>query len=96
MFTPDNKYIITGASDYIRVFDVQLNKLVFVLSGGHKKTITGLAVSSDSRFLVSGGLDGTLVKWDLQRREILQIVEEAHHGTTMNGKSLINFANCAL
>jgi len=64
-FTPDGQYV--AAADFrgiIRLFRVPDMQQVAALSG-HNGAISALAVSSDSRYLFSGGIDQALRIWNL-------------------------------
>lgn len=50
---------------------------------GHSNTVMGLAFSPDGRWLVSAGLDGHIIVWDVAKRTALRITENV-------GRSPIN------
>ena len=72
----NDRYIITGCKDScIRVFDIQTNQRLFILSGksssGHEKPVTSLSFlnfndeKEEGTFFVSGSWDGTAKIWYL-------------------------------
>ncbi len=48
----------------IRIWNVIENRCAQVLQGGHRSTVTALAFSPDTRFLVSSGKDRRLCVWE--------------------------------
>jgi len=82
--TPDNKYIISGgASDYsIKVFDLHARKQVYHFQDAHKGWIKSLAVTSDSRFLVSGSGAGevSIKMFDLETKQVVHHFSNVHTG----------------
>jgi elongator complex protein 2 len=47
----------------IRVWDVEANKCIQVLTGGHKSTVATMSFSPDGQYLVSSGKDRRLCLW---------------------------------
>ena len=59
-FSPDGKYLVTGAEDFlIRIWDIAQAKICFVLSG-HEQDIYSLDWSRDGKSIVSGSGDKTI------------------------------------
>lgn len=55
----DGKSIISGWSDgKIRAFGPQSGKLLYMINDAHHKAVTALAVTSDSKRVISGGEEG--------------------------------------
>ncbi len=66
VFTPDEKFIITGAGDgYVRVWDVETGEEVQRLTG-HTKAVNAVDITSDGKIILSGSADGTLRLWDFE------------------------------
>src|SRR4051812_8363398 len=67
---PGTERLVFGGSDF-RVYDVDLaaeKPEPRVLSGqGHGSYVTSLAMAGAGRWAVSGGYDGKLLWWDLER-----------------------------
>ncbi|KAG0745523.1 hypothetical protein G6F57_007394 [Rhizopus arrhizus] len=65
-FSPDGKYLATGAEDkQIRIWDIAKKRIRGVLTG-HEQDIYSLEFSRDGRILVSGSGDRTARIWDWQ------------------------------
>ena len=63
--TPDGKFAIACAENTIKVWDIESGNEVYTLNG-HSGQIKALAVTHNSRFLVSGGDDKMVKIWDLE------------------------------
>ncbi len=75
IFTPDNKYIITGSSDKtIKVWDIKTGKEKKTLTG-HGDYITSLSITRDGKYLASSSWDGTVLIWSLKKWKILTTLE---------------------
>ncbi|KAG9122589.1 general transcription repressor, partial [Ceratobasidium sp. 392] len=69
-FSPDGKYLATGAEDdQLRVWDVSTKQVYKNLDGRTKETIHSLNYSFDGRLLVSGSGDGTVRVWGVETDE---------------------------
>jgi WD40 repeat protein len=70
LVTPDGKRVISGSSDnLIRVWDLTSAKKLFELSE-HKDMIGAIAITSDGKYLFSGGKDSqnSIHLWNLQTK----------------------------
>ncbi|OBZ72774.1 Transcriptional repressor rco-1 [Grifola frondosa] len=64
-FSPDGKYLATGADDkQIRIWDIAEKRIRNVFEG-HQKEIYSLDFSRDGRLIVSGSADCTARIWDM-------------------------------
>ena len=45
---------------------------------GHRAPVTALALSRSFSTLLSVSSDGTVISWDLNRREIVRVIAEGH------------------
>jgi WD40 repeat protein len=91
--TPNNKYLISGSGDRsIAIFDLQTKQKVNHFADVHegKKSppflivnlgyIYCLAISSDSKYLLSGSEDRSILVIDLEARAVLHQFKNAHEG----------------
>ncbi|CAG8449097.1 6172_t:CDS:10 [Ambispora leptoticha] len=78
-FSPDGKYLATGAEDkQIRIWDIATQKIRNMFQG-HEQDIYSLDFSRDGRLIVSGSGDKTARVWDmLSGEELFKLtIEEA-------------------
>lgn len=84
-FTPDGRYILTGAGRWLdidpiaedntlRLWDVETDAEVrrFV---GHADAVVDVRISPDGRTAISGSWDQTLIRWNLETGEIIHRFE---------------------
>ena len=83
-FSKSGKTLIFTESNQVCFYDMP-SKAIKVSDVGHSKPILSLALSDDSTLLVSGGLDSTVVIWNVQSGLLLKKLD-FHHGvvTTVN------------
>jgi WD40 repeat protein len=68
-FSPDGKYIASGAHDRtVKVWDAENGKLSTSFEG-HGHFVTSVSYSPDGKFIVSGSYDMTLRIWDVENRK---------------------------
>ncbi|MFW9981527.1 MAG: WD40 repeat domain-containing protein, partial [Candidatus Thorarchaeota archaeon] len=73
LISPDNRYMLCGSKraplstkpGIVSVWDFELGILLKTFEG-HKGHITALAMTADSRYVLSGGQDGVVHLWDLE------------------------------
>lgn len=71
VFTPDEKFIISGADDtYIHIWDVETGEEVRRLEG-HTKDINQVDITPDGQIVLSASADSTLRLWDFATGELL-------------------------
>ncbi len=75
IFSPDNRYIITGSSDKtVKIWDIKTGKEKKTLTG-HGDYITSLSITKDGKYLASSSWDGTVHIWSLKKWKILTTLE---------------------
>lgn len=73
--SPNNKYLAVGGwmgkNDEserlgdVRIYDYQSGKMVKLLNRVHEDVIMSLKFTNDSKYLITGGADGVIVKWEV-------------------------------
>ncbi|XP_072167750.1 cilia- and flagella-associated protein 52-like [Diadema setosum] len=79
---PDGKSIVSAWDDNkIRSFFPQSGKLMYQIADAHNKGVTALAVTSDSRCIISGGGEGQVRVWRVspESQSLIQAMKE-HKG----------------
>jgi WD40 repeat protein/DNA-binding SARP family transcriptional activator len=72
-WSPDGGTIATTNADTVRLWDASTGRLRSTLLG-HTGPVFGVAWSSDSTRLVSGGSDGTARVWDVDSKEAAELM----------------------
>ena len=91
--TPDDRVLITGGLDGIRLWDLQAMKPIYILA--RFELVTALAIHPNGYILASGTQEGTLQLWNLRTGELLTEIE-AHANTintltfTPDGRTLVS------
>jgi WD40 repeat protein len=62
-FSPDSKFVVAAAANSVRMWEIASGKEV-ALTGGHRGSITALAVAPDGKTVVSRGGD-KLIRWEV-------------------------------
>jgi WD40 repeat protein len=95
-FTPDGKAIITAWDDgKIRAFYPQSGKPMYTISDAHNKGVTALACTSDSRTVVSGGGEGQVRVWEVNKSgQHMTAALKEHTGTVTCIKLRTNDEEC--
>ncbi len=68
VLSPRARYVLTASTDgTVRWWDARLQRGLLALQTHDRQPMNTVAISSDSRTVLSGGLDGRLYRWDLSR-----------------------------
>ncbi|PKO11592.1 MAG: hypothetical protein CVU39_28490 [Chloroflexi bacterium HGW-Chloroflexi-10] len=73
-FTPDGGNLVSAGGipdSLVIIWDIENFEIRNTLEG-HRGDVHSLAISSDSRFVVTGGSDSTVILWDLSTGELLR------------------------
>ncbi|KAK4548509.1 hypothetical protein LTR36_009419 [Oleoguttula mirabilis] len=82
-FSPDGKFLATGAEDkIIRVWDIA-NKQIRHSFAGHEQDIYSLDFASDGRYIASGSGDRTIRLWDIQENQCVLTLQIEDGVTTV-------------
>ncbi len=69
-FSPDGKIMVSRDQDGITLWDANtLEKLNDTPFNDHFSGVTAWVLSQDGRYMASGGADGTIIIWDVIKRE---------------------------
>jgi WD40 repeat protein len=69
--------LVTGWTDgKVRCFDGETGQLLWELADVHKGGVSALAVSHNQRFLMTGGVEGSVRVWDIKSRELVSHMKE--------------------
>ena len=91
-FSPDGKYLVTGAEDkQIRVWDIA-SKAIYHKLEGHEQDIYSLDFSPDGTTILSGSGDRTVRLWDVRTGKIDQIFSIEDTGPKDAGVTSVAFS----
>lgn len=72
-----DEVILSGWSDgKIRAFRVDNNSQLWQIDNAHKNGVTCIALSSNFKFIVSGGQEGEIRVWEIRSRELVAHLKE--------------------
>lgn len=93
--SPDNKWLFSGSSREVKVWDLDKESVKFTLNS-HTDKIMALAASPDGKRVYSAGIDKTVKVWDLEAAGKEVITIDGHKNGIMclalskNGKRLFS------
>ncbi|KAJ7108486.1 WD40-repeat-containing domain protein, partial [Mycena epipterygia] len=73
-FSPDGRYLATGADERIWIWDIVEKKQIRVIFEGHHQDIYSLEFSLDGRRLVSGSDDASVRIWDMDNYVAVRVL----------------------
>lgn len=82
VFSRDGKSIISAWNDgVIRAFTPLTGKLIYAIPNAHNKGCSSVAVTSNGKFLVSGGIEGQVRVWKIEpyMQSMIGVLKE-HYG----------------
>ena len=81
-FSPDNKFIVAGRGPgwkrnggTIHIWNAESGELINILKG-HTKVVNSVAVSPDSKLILSGSSDKTIRLWNIESGECVKIFSD--------------------
>jgi len=102
-FMPDSKRLVIG-QDAVKIMDIATGQITQTFNG-HRNGVAALAVSSDSKYIVSGGADGTTQIWNVETGGHLALVgsnndddwimfnPDGYFDSSKNGGELVSIVN---
>jgi WD40 repeat protein len=93
-FSPDGRYVLTGAADsVVRLWDLQTGEEIRQLSGD-MQDVNSAVFSPDSQFILTGSrFDHTVRLWDVETGEEIRRFSEGNAGTfSLDGQMIFVFS----
>ncbi|GAB5364326.1 hypothetical protein AAMO2058_000960000 [Amorphochlora amoebiformis] len=85
VIAPDGKSIVTGWEDgKIRAFTPTSGKLMYAINHAHKDAVTALAITNDSKRIISGGTIGHVRIWGISKQTQTMIASMKQHKGAVN------------
>lgn len=82
-FSPNSRFILASTQDStIRLWNYQISRCVKTYTGHTNRTYcipANFSVNTEPKCIMSGSEDGKIYIWDLQTRQVVQVIE-AHRG----------------
>lgn len=93
-FSKSGKVIAATDKNMVKVFNSTTGELIQQFEGGHSYDVLCLDLSTDSTLLASGDVDGTLVLWNLENKQILKSL--TYHNSTVTSVKISTDSNFLL
>lgn len=77
----NEEYVTAGQDHYIRIWKDKPQKSLISELKGHSNDVTSIAISYDSKFMVSGSRDNTIRLWNYSQRTCVDTLLSQHTGT---------------
>lgn len=91
-FSPNGKYILTGANDLSAML-WKIDGTLLRVFQGHTEHGLHVAFSPDSKFILTGSRDRSVIMWDIQGNKIMNFIGHANDITSVSfshdGKSVL-------
>lgn len=74
--TKDNRFIVSSGDSFIKFWDLESRVKLFELEHG-RTNVADLVVARNGKYLVSGGWDGSVKVWDIEKRKVKSVFKES-------------------
>lgn len=81
VFSPGNRYYVTGSRDaHLKFWNVTDGYVLDESIVAHMYAINDIALHPNGKYFATGSMDKTIKIWDLQKRKLLKVIDKARHG----------------
>ena len=76
-YSPNGKLLFASDRNLVSIYDLVSDGLINTLDG-HQADVTAIAVSTDGKLIASGGLDGSVIIWDMSSNDSSRLQLAGH------------------